>query len=167
MPAVDRSTPPSRWSLSDSGRSAAALLPVPPSACLVTSTEPKAVQTLSSFGTVVQDSRFCEIDREGEPFDGNFRELRLAYVEGVAHPLWESHADAAARFDAGISDHLASAGSRPLVIATHGMVLTVWLSARIGLPSPGTFWSDLRFPDALQVDLSARTVSRLNGSESL
>jgi 2,3-bisphosphoglycerate-dependent phosphoglycerate mutase len=159
LPAVDPSTPPSQWPLSSDGRAAAALLPLPPSADLVASTEPKAVETLSSFGHVVQDSRFGEIHREGEPFDGNFRELRLAYMEGAAHPLWEPHADAVARFDAAISSH--SVPGRTLVVGTHGMVLTVWLTARIGLLSPGSFWSDLRFPDALHVDLSARTVTRL------
>lgn len=158
LPAVDSSTPPASWPLSDDGRRAAALLRLPPDAYLVASTEPKAYQTLSPFGTVAQDERLGEIRREGEPFDGNFRELRLAYVDGAAHPRWEPHQDAVSRFDAAVRDCLAQAAGRPLVIGTHGMVLTVWLTARIGLPSPRAFWSDLRFPDAYTIDLDARTL---------
>jgi hypothetical protein len=159
LPVVDSSTPPASWPLSDEGRTAAALLPLPSDAYLVASTEPKAYETLAPFGTVVQDERFGEIRRVGEDFDDNFRVLRLAYVDGVGHPRWEPHADAVHRFDSAVRDHLSP--SRTLVIGTHGMVFTVWLTARIGLPSPGAFWSDLRFPDAYAVDLTARTATRI------
>lgn len=158
MPVVDASTPPSSWPLSSDGRAAAARLRVPADAYLVASDEPKAYQTLAPFGEVVQDERFGEIHRKGEPFGGNFRDLRLAYVEGAVHPQWEPHSDAAHRFDTAVTDHLARAAGRTLVIGTHGMVLTVWLTARIGLPAPGPFWSALRFPDAYAVDLDARTL---------
>jgi broad specificity phosphatase PhoE len=161
MPVIDASTPPSSWPLSPDGRAAATLLRLPPDAYLVASAEPKAYQTLAPFGEVARDERFGEIRREGEPFEGNFRELRLTYVEGAAHPQWEPHADAARRFDAAVADHLARAGGRPLVVGSHGMILTVWLTARIGLPSPGPFWSAIRFPEAYAVDLAARTLDRL------
>ncbi len=38
-----------------------------------------------------------------------------------------------------------------MAIATHGMVMTVWLLARglIGPDEAGGFWADLRFPDCL------------------
>lgn len=158
-PVISASLPPSLWPLSADGHTAAAALSFPSDAYLVASTEPKAVQTLAPSGPVAQDERFGEIRREGEPFDGNFRELRLAYVEGTDHPLWEPRADAASRFSSAIADHLALAGDRPLVVASHGMVMTVWLTARIGLPSPGSFWSSLRLPDVFAVDLPAGTIS--------
>lgn len=161
MPLVEASTPPASWPLSDEGRLAATTLALPAGAYLIASTEPKAYQTLAPFGAVVHDERFGEIRREGEPFNGNFRELRLSYVEGSRHPRWESHADAARRFNEGIADHLDRAAGRPLVVGTHGMVMTVWLSTRIGLASPGAFWSDLRFPDAYAVDVAARTAVRV------
>jgi broad specificity phosphatase PhoE len=163
MPVVDASTPPSSWPLSPDGRAAAVRLRLPSDAYLVASDEPQAHQTLAPFGDVVQDERLGEIRREGEPFDGNFRELRLTYVEGAALPRWESHADAVGRFDAAVADHLARAAGRALVVGSHGMILTVWLTARVGLPTPGPFWSALRFPDAYAVDLDARTADRLPG----
>jgi hypothetical protein len=46
------------------------------------------------------------------------------------------------------------------VVASHGMAMTVWLTAAIGLEDPIGFWSELRFPDALAVDLAAGTVRR-------
>jgi broad specificity phosphatase PhoE len=67
----------------------------------------------------------------------------------------------AARFDAGVAAHLAIAGDRPLVIATHGMALTLWLTEAIGLSDPAAFWTDLRLPDAFAVDLAARTITRV------
>ena len=63
-------------------------------------------------------------------------------------------------FDAGINDHWVRAAGRPLVVASHGMAMTLWLTARIGLDAPGAFWSSLRLPDVLAVDLVARTVAR-------
>lgn len=161
MPVVDPATPPESWSLSGDGMSSAAALALPMPAYLVASEEPKAYQTLASFGPVARDARFGEIRREGEPFHGNFRELRLAYVEGADHVRWEPRADAVARFDAAVLEHAARTGDRPLVVATHGMVLTVWLTARLGLTAPGEFWADLRLPDALAVDLVAKSVARI------
>jgi broad specificity phosphatase PhoE len=81
-------------------------------------------------------------------------------VEGADHADWEPRAEVAKRVDAGITEHLALAGGRPLVVATHGMAMTVWVKTRLGLESAGDFWADLRFPDAHLVDLGAGTVER-------
>jgi 2,3-bisphosphoglycerate-dependent phosphoglycerate mutase len=53
---------------------------------------------------------------------------------------------------------------RPVVIATHGMAMTLWLMATIGLEDPGEFWARLEFPDAYVVDLAAATATRLVSS---
>jgi broad specificity phosphatase PhoE len=158
MPALEPSVPPHEWPLAPDGR-AAALRLVPllaVGALLVASEEPKAYQTLECAGPVVRDARFGEVRRTGEPWDGPFRELRRAYVEGTAHPGWEPQTAVAGRFDAALSEHLAAAGERPLAVASHGMAITVWLTARFGLPQPGEFWSALRFPDVFAVDMTAR-----------
>jgi broad specificity phosphatase PhoE len=161
LPVISPVSPPSEWPLAESGLAAAAALSFPPNAYLVASTEPKAYQTLAVSQTVVQDERFGEIRREGEPFDGNFHELRLAYVEGTDHPRWEPRLDAVRRFDSAISDHILLAAGRPLVVASHGMVMTVWLTSRIGLAAPGAFWSSLRLPDVFTVDLDGCGVERV------
>jgi hypothetical protein len=41
------------------------------------------------------------------------------------------------RFEEGIVEQLASAGDRPLLVATHGMAMTVWLTARLRLAASG------------------------------
>jgi hypothetical protein len=53
---------------------------------------------------------------------------------------------------------LLPAGAYP-VVGTHGMAMTVWLATRVDL-DPAEFWAALRFPDMIEVDLAARTVSR-------
>jgi broad specificity phosphatase PhoE len=162
MPAFGPDQPSDQWELSAEGHAAAAGLArrLPPGAHLVASEEPKAWQTLTPAGAVIRDARFNEVRRKGEPYDGNFRELRQSYVDGVDHPGWEQRAQVAARFESGVADHLAVAGTAPMVIASHGMAMTIWLTARIGLADPGAFWAELRLPDLLEVDLTARTSRR-------
>jgi hypothetical protein len=65
------------------------------------------------------------------------------------------------RFEEGIVEQLASAGDRPLLVATHGMAMTVWLTARPRLADPGSYWEDLRFPDAHRVDTDDETLRRI------
>ncbi|GAA1976130.1 histidine phosphatase family protein [Catenulispora subtropica] len=162
MPAFGPRTEPREWPLGENGRAAARLLALsfPKDAYLVASTETKAWQTLEAAGrVVVRDRRFDEI-RRIEPWEGEYRELRRRYVDGDDHPEWEPRSEVAERFGDAIDDHRAAARERPLIVATHGMAMTVWLTARIGLPDPGVFWAGLRFPDALHVDLAAGTITR-------
>jgi hypothetical protein len=60
-----------------------------------------------------------------------------------------------------VEDYLLRAAGRSLVVASHGMAMTLWLTARVGLTSPGEFWASLRFPDAVAVDLAAGTMNSL------
>ena len=55
----------------------------------------------------------------------------------------------------------AIAGERPLLVATHGMAMTVWLTARFRLADPGSFWECLRFPDAHLVDTEGGKLKRI------
>jgi broad specificity phosphatase PhoE len=82
-------------------------------------------------------------------------------VDGAENPGWEPRAEVAARFEAAVVDHVARAAGRPLLVASIGMVMTVWLTAWIGLPAPGLFRADLHLPDVIVVNLPARTVTRL------
>lgn len=158
MPLIDPAIAPEHWQLSDSGRVAATGLAslLPANAILVSSAEPKAVQTLSPAGLVTPDPRFNEVKRV-EAFSDSFRVARQSYVEGADHPDWERRAEVAQRFGAGIAAY----DGRPLVIASHGMAMTLWLTARLGLPDPGAFWAALRFPDAHLIDLGSGKVTRL------
>jgi broad specificity phosphatase PhoE len=151
MPAIDPAVPPAQWHLGPEGLVAAARLRLPAGALLVASAESKAQQTLAHAGPVVADPGFNEVTRENEPWDGPFRELRRSYVEGSQHPGWELQSAVVARFEAGVKAWLAKAGSRDLVVATHGMAMTVWLRSRGYVKDPGEFWAALKFPDLVPV----------------
>lgn len=59
------------------------------------------MQTLGGGVHVVRDRRFNEVSRV-EPWEGDFRRLRRAYVEGVGHYDWERRHEVVKRFDEGI-----------------------------------------------------------------
>jgi broad specificity phosphatase PhoE len=162
MPACEADVPAARWELGAEGRRGAQDLRavLPAGAVLVASPEPKARQTLEPAGRVLVDGRFGEVGRD-EPYGGDFRARRRAYVSGTGHTGWEPRTAVAARFTAGVRYWLGEAGRRPLVVGTHGMALTVWLAAMVDLPDPAAFWADLRLPDVVAVDLAAGTVRRV------
>jgi broad specificity phosphatase PhoE len=162
MPAFGPDVPAQDWLLSDDGQARAARLAaqLPEGAHLVASVEPKAWQTLEPAGTVARDPRFNEVFR-AEPWEDDHRALRRAYVDGTDHAEWEPRVAVVRRFGAGIAHHRRVAGPRPLVVATHGMAMTLWLTAQGCLTDPGAFWADLEFPDALVIDLGTAKVRRL------
>jgi broad specificity phosphatase PhoE len=157
MPDAIPEVAPEHWSLSAEGSAAARALvaALPLRAHPVSSAEPKAWETLGGAANgVVRDPRFNEVSRVGEPWHTNFRELRRAYVEGTRHPRWEPQEQAAGRFGAALAAAQQDAGDLPVVVATHGMVMTTWLLAT-GVLQPseaGEFWAGLRFPDCHVLD---------------
>jgi broad specificity phosphatase PhoE len=158
MPVHGPETPARDWMLSAEGREAARKLcaRLPVGARVVASTEPKAIGTVEPLGPVITDARFDEIARV-EAYEDDFRRQRRAYVEGTDLDDWEPRDEVVRRFGAGVAEYAAGG---PVVIASHGMAMTLWLTATIGLRDPGVFWEELRFPDALVVDLTAKTVVR-------
>src|SRR2546423_9345038 len=90
MPAYGPEVPAREWPLSADGGARAAELSaqLPAGAPLGASAEPKAWQTVEPAGPVARDPRFDEILRT-EPWDGDFRARRRAYVDGADHPDWE------------------------------------------------------------------------------
>jgi len=158
MPVHGPDVPARDWHLSPDGRAAARALcaRLPAGARLIASSEPKAIQTLEPAERPVTDARFDEIGRI-EAYADDFRTARRAYVEGADHADWEPRDDVVRRFAAGVAVHSAD----HVVIATHGMAMTLWLTASVGLADPGEFWATLTFPDAYVVDLPGRSLSRL------
>ncbi len=144
-PAAD----PATWPLSGQGRAAARQIGgrLPAGALLTASDEPKAWQTLDPDGdrAVRLDRRLGEVRRTEEFTDG-FRRLRRSYVCGAALDGWEPQDQVARRFAAAVSAALELAGARDVVLAGHGMAMTVWLVRAVSLRDPGTFWAELRSP---------------------
>jgi broad specificity phosphatase PhoE len=160
MPAADAAVPARRWHLSPQGRAAARALRLPAGdgTRLVASDEPKAEQTLieaTGHAVVATDPGFGEVRRPAE-WTPDHREKAHAYVSGTVHHGWEPHAAVAERFDDAVARH---ATSGTLIVATHGMAMTVWLASRVAVDA-GSFWSRLRFPDIVDVDLAAATATR-------
>lgn len=169
MPAVDPAADPAKWKLGTEGRAAARALctalrtALPPGALRLASDEPKAWQTLAPGGErgVIRDRRFGEV-RRNEPFSDDFRRLRREYLSGVDLKDWEPRQAVVVRFAAAVADARRLAGDRGLVIATHGMAMTLWLASEVGLDDPVRFWDDLRIPDLFRVELRARTAERVS-----
>lgn len=163
MPEITPSGDPRDWPLSPAGRTSAAKLHerLPSTGVWVASDEVKAYETLSCAAPpdrgipVTQDARFGEV-RRIEPFDQDFKRRRRAWVEGhldARHEGWERPSDAASRFDLAVGEY--SARGRPLVIGSHGMVLTAWL-VHIGFVAAGRaagdYWEAMTFPDVIEVE---------------
>lgn len=166
MPAIDPATPAEKWRLGPEGRAAARLLAplVRRPAYFVASTEPKAHETLSEVAAdtmVVTEAGFAEVRRPHVwSDDHDYRAAARAYLRGERPDGWEPREEAAARFEAAVVLHLAAAGDWTLVVGTHGLASTVWLSGRFGL-EPEEFWAALRFPDLIEVDLATGLTSTL------
>jgi broad specificity phosphatase PhoE len=166
MPAVDPHTSPSTWHLTPSGRQASRLLArsLPTDAFVVSSTEPKAVETAQEIqsvtgGAMLTDDRFVEVARPDAWLDDH-RILARSYLTGQPHDGWEPHAEVASRFRGAVIQNLERADGQPLVVVTHGQAMTIWLAAEASLGDPAQFWAGLEFPDAWR--LSATDGATLN-----
>lgn len=135
-----RRSPATAWELSSEGWCEAKALAraLPAGALLIASRELKARQTLEPAGPVQADERFNEVTRD-EPHEGDFRVRRRAYVTGTDHTGWEPRDHVVARFTDAVRFWNAQADGRPLVIASHGMAITLWLTATVGLTDAGEF----------------------------
>lgn len=157
MPLAAEATPPDEWALNADGQVAAHQLRawLPGGSHLAASCERKAWETVGGTDSDVQrDARFNEVTRAAEHWGGDFLRLRRLYAEGARHPGWESQQHAAQRFHNGVVALQDRHGERPIVIGTHGMVLTNWLVSigAVARTDAAGFWSDLRYPDCIEVD---------------
>ena len=171
-PTVDETTPPPTWRLSAAGREAALALaerlaPFAPAAALA-SPEPKALETAQIIAgrlglEVTPDRGFAEHHRPALPFGS--REAFGARMASVfAHPgqpfFGGESADAAHhRFTAALDRH----PMRPLLVASHGTVLTLYLSRRLAL-DPFALWKSLALPEAFVLDADGRLLVRLTAA---
>ncbi|MEV0644467.1 histidine phosphatase family protein [Phytomonospora sp. NPDC050363] len=158
MPHVDPTTDPAQWHLTDHARTQAAALALPSGPRHhVASDEAKAIETLRELttGPITADARFGEVHRPRARDGHTHRTLAAAYLAGTTHPGWEPRDHVAARFAAAIADHLATAGTAHLIVATHGMAMTIWLATITDMPDPVAYWRALAFPDVITAALPA------------
>jgi broad specificity phosphatase PhoE len=80
------------------------------------------------------------------------------YLKGEVVEGWERREDVISRVARLKSDFGAT---ESLVLVSHGVLLTLWLDQEIGLHDPFSFWSDLRMPDAWELDIDEKSLERL------
>jgi broad specificity phosphatase PhoE len=169
QPQIDPATPAPQWALSAEGRLAAAALAdriarFAPRAA-VASPEPKALETArilaAPLGLAVDvDGGFAEQYRPDLPFgsrDAFEARMAAAFAEPTVALFGGESADAAdARFVAALTRHMA----RPLLVVTHGTVLSLYLSRSLGL-EPFPLWKSLALPEAFILDSEGRLLARV------
>ena len=170
-PQVDPKVPPPQWRLSSEARAAVRELAVKlarlrPVAALA-SHEPKAVETAELLAaplglSVERDAAFDEHRRPGWPFSPEPASFASRVEEVLATPAIsvngaESGQAAAERFAAG----LARRAERPLLVVSHGTVLSLYLAERAGFDAVA-LWRGLGFPEALVLDAQDRPVARIS-----
>ncbi|HEX5995849.1 MAG TPA: hypothetical protein VFY84_11965 [Jiangellales bacterium] len=167
MPIVQPDVPSDQWQLGAEGRAEARSLRsrLSEPAYFVASDEPKAEQTLRELAgesSVSIDPGFREV-RRPHIWSDEYRMVAREYVNGIRPRGWEDHVHVAERFATAVARHatIAAATGRALVIGTHGLAPTVWLTTVMRLdPSPAQFWERLRFPDLIDVNLLHGTATR-------
>ncbi|MEO7429974.1 MAG: histidine phosphatase family protein [Acidimicrobiales bacterium] len=161
MPVPEQSVHPTAWHLDDRGRADAARLAErlevqPAVGALVSSTEPKALETARAIGarwdaSVVEDDRLREAIR---PWIGaGYRAVAHQYLRGELPDGWEPHEEVAARVASAVADAVDLAAGGPVVVVGNGLAVTVHLGERLGAAfDRESFWSGLAFPDAWALD---------------
>jgi broad specificity phosphatase PhoE len=153
-PEIDPARPPTSWRLSAAGREAAAALAERVRAdAVVSSPEPKALETASALGApLTVDARLREHDRAGV---GWLDDFAAAVEAGFARPDEvvlgvESYAAALARFAAAVDDARAAHPDGRLAIVSHGTVIALYAGRASGR-DPVAVWRELRMPDVVEL----------------
>lgn len=163
MAVLDDGVHPSEWHLDGPGREAAvqwsARLEVGDGiGALVTSTEPKALETARAIAeqwdtVVTEDDRLREAVR---PWIGpGYRAVAHRYLRGEQPEGWEPHVTVAERMAAAVAEAEGRAATArgPAIVVSHGLALAIHLGDRLGEDfDRETFWSRLAFPDAWALD---------------
>lgn len=154
---------PTAWHLDATGRDdaerLARRLEVPARiGALVTSDEPKALETAEAIASVwgaelTSDVRLREAVR---PWIGpGYRAVAHRYLRGEEPGGWEPHGEVEVRVAEAVDEACAGAGEDPVVVVTHGLCLSLHLGDRLGEGfDRESFWSALAFPDAWILDHS-------------
>jgi broad specificity phosphatase PhoE len=170
MVDVQPERPSFGWHLSKDGRTATDALAQEPFwkevAVIVTSPEPKAIAT----GQRVAASNGLRIELEpdvreveGRPWvKEGYSDLVRGYLHGQSVAGWEPREAALDRWSLAIERLAARAFEPPVAVVAHGLVITVYLAACLGLNGAAAFdlWAAIRFPDVALLDTSGPALLR-------
>ncbi len=166
-PLIGGDTPAAEWPLTDKGRNDARVLgrrlaSRSASKIVWASPERRARETaLLAFPSVAIDVRdqLMEVKKpwyasSAEHADAVARYLRREVVVG-----WEPRQDVIARIAQLKSDF---GSPQNMIIVSHGVFLTTWIDLEVGLEDPVSFWSNLRMPDAWELDLEEMSLEPIS-----
>jgi broad specificity phosphatase PhoE len=158
VPKIDRARPAEEWRLSDEGRARCGRLAMRLAgygpAAIVSSTEPKALETAELLGRelgleVRESDALRETARRTVPWlePEEFRQaMRALFAQPDEIAFGEERAvDALARFSSAVE----SLDERTVVVS-HGTVISLYAAARTGRDA-FELWSSLRLPDLVVV----------------
>jgi broad specificity phosphatase PhoE len=166
-PLVTKDKPAAQWCLSDAGRQDACTLGTHIAkrwaiGNVWTSPERRAGETAAfAFPSVVASVRH-QLSEVKKPWYASAEEHAEAvanYLNGEGIMGWERRDDVVGRI-APLKVEFGS--SQSVVLVTHGVFLTIWLDHEVGLGDPFSFWTDLRMPDAWQLDLERKSLERIS-----
>ena len=158
LPVITGEQPASRWQLSEEGRRRcerlAGLLAAHHPSAIVTSMEPKAIETGQVAGErlgipVEAASNLHEHERPGTDLD-TLERFQAKVARLLEHPSeWvfgaETGDQARERFSAAVDDAMKQHPAGNVVIVTHGTVMTLFV-ARVAGIDPVPFWKGLGLP---------------------
>jgi broad specificity phosphatase PhoE len=121
--------------------------------------QPKADETAAVIALrrglrTALDKRFAEVEQDAAGWIDDYRAAAAEYLATGASPGWEAREAVVQRFEAAITDALGDAATGDLVVATHGLALSLWLASRTRTDTV-RFWQELTFPDAWRVDIES------------
>jgi broad specificity phosphatase PhoE len=167
---VREDVPSAQWHLSPEGRRAAETLAGEPYwkdlHGMYSSAEPKAIATAQRVAAAHGVPLFIEpdlgeVDRPWAGW-GGYRELVRRYLGGEALDGWEPREAALVRARRSIAGVVERSRGHDAAIASHGMLLTLYLSDLLGLDGAATHeqWTEIAFPDVAIVEPEARRLAR-------
>jgi broad specificity phosphatase PhoE len=159
--------PGAEWPLSNKGRQDARTFgelrcrSIAPTLVL-TSPERRARETAAlAFPAVpanIQDD-LSEVKRPWYASANDHETAVASFLRCEAVTGWEPHQDVIARIKR-VTRSLQT-WDRP-VIVSHGVFLTTWLDHELGLDDPFLFWSNLRLPDAWELNPEKKSFNRIS-----
>jgi broad specificity phosphatase PhoE len=159
QPAIEPDKPSTEWRLSEDGRThsrkmAHQLTPYQPH-IVITSREPKAAQTGPIIAQTLElpyetAEHLHEHKRTGEFFtQEQFQQKIRAFFERPTELVFglETAEQALKRFETAVTQTIARHPHQNIIIATHGTVITLLITAHNPTIAPIPFWQNLKMPD--------------------
>ena len=169
---IDPDTTSHIWSLSTDGAAKASDLARHPALTdvdlVATSPEPKALATAKAVAVdrpIVVAEELCEINRHAAGWVARAEEYADMVRSILERPTesirgCKTAADVGRRISRAIDDLLSANPGCSLAVVSHGIVLTLYLSALLGLPTPDpAIWRSIAMPDLTAVEPNARKVN--------